>query len=112
MLREKINEPKQLLVIYDRLPESSFLISSLEMSARISLLPDRVRLESTITEIEDQLSVSVLDEGIMKDSNYVNRRPSKRDALRREDIFEAFILKIQVFDPTRWGLFKLQRLVS
>lgn len=95
VLREKkINESKYLLVIYDRKPESSFLISSLEMFAGSSLLPDRVRLESTITEIEDQLGVAILGEVMMKGSNYVNRRPSKRDALRCEDFFEAFIQKI------------------
>lgn len=94
VLREKVDESKYLLVIYDRKPESSFLISSLEMFAGSSLLPDRVRLESTITEIEDQLGVAILGEVMMKGSNYVNRRPSKRDALRCEDFFEAFIQKI------------------
>lgn len=94
VLREKVDGPKHLLVVYDRKPESSFLISSLEMFAGSSLLPDRVRLESTITEIEDQLGVAILGEVMMKGSNYVNRRPSKRDALRCEDFFEAFIQKI------------------
>ncbi len=82
------------MVVYDRKPESSFLVSSLEMFGGSSLLPDRVRLESTIVELDDQLSVSVLGEVMMKGSNYVNKRPSKRDALRCEDIFEAFIQKI------------------
>ena len=94
VLREKVDEPILLLVIYDRKPESSFLISSLEMFAGNSLLPDRVRLESTITELEDQLEVSILGEVMMKGYNYVNRRPSKRNALRCEDIFEAVIQKI------------------
>ena len=91
VLREKVDEPRHLLVVYDRKPESSFLISSLEMFTGNSLLPDRVRLASTITEIEGQFEVAVLGEVMMKGSNYVNRRPSKRDTLRCEDIFEAFI---------------------
>ena len=93
-VREEVNGPKHQLVVYDRKPESSFLVSSLEMFAGSSLLPDRVRLESKITELEDKLGVSVLGEVMMKGSNYVNRRPSKRDTLRCKDIFEAFFQKI------------------
>ncbi len=94
VVRENVDGPKHLMVVYDRKPESSFLVSSLEMFGGSSLLPDRVRLESTIVELDDQLSVSVLGEVMMKGSNYVNKRPRKRDALRCEDIFEAFIQKI------------------
>lgn len=94
VLREKVAEPKHLLVIYNRQPESSFLLSTLEIIGGNSLLPDRVRLESIITEIEDQLEVSVKGDVMMKEINYVNKRPSKRDVLRCEDVFEAFIKKI------------------
>ena len=94
VLRERVDEPKHLLVIYNRQPESSFLLSTLEMFGGNSLLPGRIRLESTITETEDQLKLFVKGEVIMKEINYINKRPNKRDALRCEDIFEEFIQKI------------------
>lgn len=86
-----IPEEQNAYHILNKKPESSAILSSVELLVGISQLPERLRLKMLVEEKDGGVEVKLGYEVIMRQFEIVNNRPSKRDEVRGAILLDGFL---------------------
>jgi hypothetical protein len=94
ILEEQKKNNSDVIIIYDRKPESSSTIGIIDMFMGRNFLPKRMRIILKIREEDNKTYLNIKNHVMMLDWNLVEDRPRRRDKIRLELLTDGLIKKI------------------